>query len=81
MIQSALMWLVKFILEYLLGYAKDEIKAIVKEKQAVKADEQTAADAVSEIQKPHDPSLPVAERERLEENAFDRFRSKLRRKR
>lgn len=73
-----LMWIVQFILKYLFGLAKDEVRGMIAEKLSKKADVSNAEVAVEELRKPQDESKPVAEREKNEEDAFTRFRNRLR---
>lgn len=77
MFKSFLLSIAKMILEYYLGKADDRVRAIFKEKQEKAKDEKHVKEAVDEVRRPLDPTKSIAEREKDEEDKFDRFRDKL----
>lgn len=81
MFASIFAWLAKNLLPILLPeiYAilKKEWQKDMEETLAKKKVEQNAQEAVAEVRKPLDPTKSVKEREKDEEDKFDRFRDRL----
>ncbi len=78
--QAFFAWLLKVILEFLYGKAKEEIKKEVNERQAKEAEHKKAEDARNELKKPIDESKSKEDQRKEAEQRADDFFNRLRRK-
>ena len=75
--QAFLLNLAFKIIKHYLDIGREELMWSIEYKRKQKEREQTASQAVEELQKPHDPSLTGDDLNKAEEDAFDRFRTTL----
>lgn len=77
MLKAILAWLAKNILTIIIEELRKEWLRDMNEKLAEEAVNKKVKEAVADVRKPLDPSKSVAEREKDEEDKFDRFRERL----